>query len=107
MKKDKYYVSVQSGSILKDQGAAAYELEIMATEEEVEQLKEWLDVRDDTDKASLLRTAMAGGAQYHNDFENDSHDEALQHVYRWLYQLGTKETKQHIESMGLSGIKGL
>jgi hypothetical protein len=41
--------------------------------------------------------------QYHDDPENDDYDAQLTAVYRKLYELGTPETKRHIESMGVLG----
>ncbi len=98
--KKTYYVSVQSESITENQGDTAYEFEIQATDREIGLLQELFDMIEDTDNLSAIR-AHIPYVQYHDDPENDSYDELLQAVYRKLHELGTPETKQHIESMGV------
>jgi hypothetical protein len=94
--KSKYYVSVQSGSILEDQGATPYEFEINATEREVEKLRELLDTKWEADRLTFLR-APVPSIPYHHDHENDVYDNHLTDVYRMIYELGTEQTKKHIE----------
>jgi len=100
VEKTKYYVSVQANSILADQGAAAYELEIIASDREVEQLQELFDSRSNADDTSFFR-AMEPTIQYHNDNENDTYDYYLVEIYKKIYELGTDETKSHIEKMNV------
>ncbi len=100
MEKKKYYVSVQAESILEDQAAAAYELEIEATEKEVSQLQELFDKKGTEDNYSYLRAHLPTFS-YHQDKENDAFDYYLKEIYQKLYDLGTEETKRHIEGMGV------
>lgn len=95
-----YYVSVQSESITVNQGDTAYEFEIKATDREINQLQEMFEMIEDTDNASAIR-AHIPYVQYHDDPENDSYDALLQSVYHKLHELGTPQTKLHIESMGI------
>lgn len=100
MEKIKYYVSVQAKSILSEQGAAAYELEILATEREVAQLQELFDYEEEAENATFFR-GMAPGVPYHVDDENDAYDDSLVEIYKKIYELGTVETRSHIEGMNI------
>ena len=100
MMKTKYYISVQAGSILEEQGAASYEFEIEATEDEISQLQEMFDDRMDAEDASFMR-APTPAIPYHYDRENDAYDYFNKKIYSMLYDLGTEETKKHIASMGI------
>jgi hypothetical protein len=98
MEKTKYYVSVQAQSILSEQGAAAYELVILATDREVTQLQELFDNEEVAENATFFR-GMAPGIPYHIDNENDVYDYYLIEIYKKIYELGTPETRSHIEGM--------
>ncbi|MCR8645746.1 hypothetical protein NV379_24195 [Paenibacillus sp. N1-5-1-14] len=100
MNKNKYYVSVQSGSILPNQGDAAYELEITANDAEVDQLQSLFAFKELYDEESHLR-AIIPGIPYNQDEENDRYDQNLNQIYQLLHTLGTPETKQHIDTMNL------
>jgi hypothetical protein len=98
MERQKYYVSVQSRTIMENQGDAAYELDIIATPEDVEKLVKLFESLEDTDEASFIRTHIPA-VQYHHDEVNDDYDRYLNEIYKTLYTVGTKETKAHIASM--------
>lgn len=100
MDKKKYYVSVKSESIMDHQDESPFEFEIEATEREVIQLQELFEEIDDMDNVTAIR-AHIPYVQYHDDPENDAYDAKLVEIYSKLHQLGTSETKQHIESMGI------
>ena len=100
MEKKKYYVSVQSNSILVEQGATPYEMEIYATEREVEQLQELLNGKWDADESTFIR-GIIPAMPYHLDDENDNYDFYLLEIYKKLYELGTDETKDQIDKMNI------
>ncbi len=100
MEKKRYYISVQARTIMENQGDAAYELEIDATDEDIAKLIELFEAEEDADTASFNR-AYTPAVQYHHDEENDEYDRNLVQVYRTLHQLGTPETKEFIASMNL------
>jgi hypothetical protein len=102
MDKKPFYVSVQAGSVLENEGDAAYEFEIFATEQDVEMLMEKFDELSDADNASALR-AHIPGVPYHQDESSDSYDYWLTDIYKTLYELGTEETKRTIAGMGAIG----
>ncbi len=100
MDKTKYYVSVQANSILTDQAAAAYELEILASEREVEQIQELFNSKLLAEDGTFIRS-MTPAIPYHMDDDNDRYDYYLIEIYKKLYELGTAETKSHIKQMGI------
>jgi len=98
MDKKKYYVSVQSRSILSEQGHDAYELEIEATEDEVHQLRILFDMLEEADHATFFR-GITPGLPYHHDPQNDEYDHLLKDCYEKISQLGTEETKYYVQPM--------
>lgn len=98
MDKTKYYVSVQAGTILENQGDATYEFEIEATPEEILKLEELFEERLDVEDDNYIR-AHIPGVPYHHDSPNDQYDRSLNNIYSLIYELGTADTKKHIESM--------
>lgn len=102
MAKSTYYVSVQSGSILKDQGATPYEFVIMADQREADDLQHLLEMKMNADDRTYFR-AHIPGLPYHIDPENDLYDHYLQQIYQLIYELGTDETKQAMAQMNVLG----
>jgi hypothetical protein len=98
MDRKRYYISVQSKTIMENQGDAAYELEIEATPEEIEQLKEMFEDEEDFELETFFRAHYLA-VPYHLDASNDLYDQSLRAIYEKLHALGTEETKKHIESM--------
>lgn len=100
MDKNKYYVSVQSKTIMYHQGDSSYELEIVASENDVEKLKDLFDELEQCEEATFFRTPHPG-IPYHHDVENDSYDYVLKQIYGMIHDFGTDATKKHVESMNL------
>jgi hypothetical protein len=98
MEKTKYYVAVQAKSIFRDQRQAAYELEVVATDEEIKKLRKLLDSLGESEQATYFRS-MNLGIPYHQDNENDTYDYYLRQIYNMINELGTAETKEHISSI--------
>jgi len=98
MDKHKYYVSVQSNSIVREQGATPYEFEIYATQQEVDELQHLLEMKMNSDDRTYFRAHLPA-YPYHVDPENDAYDHYLQQVYKQIYQCGTEETKQAMQEM--------
>ncbi|AYB42812.1 hypothetical protein V4V36_22085 [Paenibacillus lautus] len=98
METERYYISVQSKSIMKNQGDSPYELIIDATDQQVAELRSLFNALEDYDQAAMFRAPMPG-IPYHHDSPNDGYDFQLKAIYRTLYNLGTEETKQHVSSL--------
>lgn len=86
MDRQTYYVSVQAKTIMMQQGDAAYEAEIRATPEEIEQLRSYFIALEEVDDSSAIRN-MIPGIPYHHDSENDHYDAILQKIYALLSRL--------------------
>ncbi|EJL43419.1 hypothetical protein BAG01nite_41170 [Brevibacillus agri] len=100
MDKKRYYVSVQAGTIMENQGDSGYEFEIEATDRQVHALKSLFEERTEYEFGTFLRGHVVA-IPYHFDEENDQYDNCLKQIYSAIYECGTEETKQHIQSMGV------
>ncbi|TYP73889.1 hypothetical protein BCM02_106168 [Paenibacillus methanolicus] len=96
-----YYVSVQAGSVLEDPAVAAFELEIRANEEELDQLEELFDDLATEDEAEVVHFHKHPFGSADTDHLSDGVDSILVEIYKLLYDLGTPETRVHIAKMGL------
>lgn len=104
MEKKPYYISMQSRTIMENKGDAAYELEINATPEDIEKLSTIFEEMGNFDQGSFIK-AHALAYPYHLDPENDGYDYYLREAYDLLYELGTSQTKQHMEKAGLLNLE--
>jgi len=97
-----YYVDIQGKQLHLQQGIAAYDLEIVASEAEAGQIEEQfrkLDERDEESAQFMLRFSFRGGE---NVFEkNGEYEQEMQKLFQLLHQYGTEATKRHIESMNI------
>ena len=100
MEKLTYYVSVQAGTILEEQGDAAYEFVIQATPKEADQLQELLDLKQESEDETFWRGIMPA-VPYHEDQANDEYDDSLRGVFERVYRLGTQQTKEFMEQSGM------
>ncbi|RJE91428.1 hypothetical protein D3P07_03125 [Paenibacillus sp. 1011MAR3C5] len=96
-----FYVSVQAGQLLEEQGAAAYELEIHANAEQVNLLRELFEELSSMDEAQTFQFAGSPFSPNSDEALNSAYDDIISRIYRQLHECGTSETKSHIESMGL------
>lgn len=85
---------------MEGQGDSSYEFEIEATEEQVAMLKTLFEDRTAYEFNTYLRGHIVA-LPYHFDSENDQYDECLRQIYAVIYECGTDETKNHIQSMGV------
>ncbi|THF75744.1 hypothetical protein [Cohnella fermenti] len=100
MDKRHYYVSVQAKTVMYNQGDAAYEFEIMATEQELDKLRDLFVELEGCEEDTTFR-AHYPGIPYHHDSENDQYDYILKQIYGLVGELGTEKTRKHIHSMNL------
>jgi hypothetical protein len=100
--KKTYYVAVGPGEILQPQHTETgnFEFEILATDEELDQLQELFEESQEANDDTAVR-AHIPFREYHNDKENDAADYYLAQIYLKLHELGTPETKAHIETMNV------
>jgi hypothetical protein len=100
MEKKRYYISVQSKTIMEQQGDASYELEIEASAAELQKLNELFELMDDFDVKTFYRASIPA-IPYHLDSENDGYDYYLKEIYDFIYKIGTEETRSHILTMNI------
>ncbi|MFD2612253.1 hypothetical protein [Paenibacillus gansuensis] len=100
MQKETYYISVAEGILRKETYGENYEFEIQATEQEAEALMEQLDMLQTDDEKSHFK-AMVPYKSNETDSVNQEFKQDMKDVYRTIYELGTPETKQHIERMNI------
>lgn len=103
MEKRPYYISVQAKTIMLNQGDATYEFEIMATDEEIDQLYELFEVLDEYEQGTYIRSHVPA-LPYHHDSYNDACDDTLKEIYLLIGKLGSKQTSEHIASMDLDNM---
>jgi len=92
-----YYVAVGAGQVLEDPEAAAFEFEIRANDEELNKLENLFAELADAEESAVVRyVGWQSVSEKEAGAVTDAH---LRDIYRLLYELGTEETKRHIESM--------
>lgn len=105
MEKKTYYVSMDFGTrageinTQKDENSALFEYEIEASSEELDQLEKLFTEVGETDFTTF---AKAHVPFLDNEAkENLQEDDGIRRIYRLLYQLGTKETKNKLREAGI------
>jgi len=98
MEKKTYYVTVSTGEVLDSKENINYDFEIMADQEELDQLQELFEETDNTSQNSYGTSYVPWNVYYNNE-ANEEYDYFLTEVYRMIHKLGTQETRNHIESM--------
>ena len=86
--------------------AIRHEFEIRADEPELLLLVEQFREINQVDKKLVKRASTPYEAfpEKDQDMKNRSYDERLKNIYFLVYQLGTTETKRHIEAMNLGDL---
>jgi hypothetical protein len=95
-----YYVAVGAGSILEDREAAAFEFEIRANEEELNKLQEMFEELSSADEAAAFRFPVPPVTASEQE-RTATYDHQIHDIYKLLFELGTEETKRHIESTNM------
>lgn len=98
MDKKTFYVTVNTGSIIEDKSDGNFEFEIQATEEEIDSLQQLFE---DTSAAEEATASRGWFVPLRTEEYNAAYDESLQQVYRRIHELGSPETKAHIEKMNV------
>ena len=100
MKRDTYYVSMQSREISKGKFYNNHHYKICATEDEVKQLRRLFNQIADADNDAYWR-AHIPFKHYHHDMANDSYDEKFTEALQFIYQLGDEQTRAYIDTTGV------
>ncbi|RXZ79229.1 hypothetical protein EBB07_23930 [Paenibacillaceae bacterium] len=94
-----YYVSV-SGKSIEHAPSGSDQLQILATDGEINTLQQLLKREESRDETTALKAPIPYKSADH-DPAGDAYDEALIDLYRAIYKLGTSETQQHIAGMNI------
>jgi hypothetical protein len=94
-----YYVAVGARQVLEDPEAAAFEFSIHANDEELNKLLVLFEEIQDSDEDNALH--FSGLPTVSDDPENETYNVLFKDIYQLLYQLGTSETKSHIDKMNI------
>lgn len=100
--KKKYYVNIGSREISQTKYDNNDEFVIYATEDEVRLLRQRMAGMYASDFNAFLRSHVPI-MPYHNDKPNDDYDTGITDAFQLIYELGDKETKAHIDSIGVLG----
>lgn len=98
--KKTYYIEISSGEITQSASDSPWNYQIEATPEEIQTLRSFFDQNEKTDLPSFIRSHIPF-LEYHHDGVNDVQDHHLKQIFYFIYQHGSYDTKQHIESMGI------
>jgi len=99
MAKEKFYVSVGQGLVLK-QPSASVELQVMVDQDELDELRYRLGLLADADDNSYFRAHVPYKSSDHDEVTDETND-AMVNLYKFLYSVGTPETKELIRSMDI------
>ena len=100
--KRNFYVSIASGEILEEPVEQEGQFKISATDKEVALLRSFLKENYTADIQTYLRSHVPY-REYHKNTGNAKYDDTMKEVYALIYELGDKEARQHIASMGFLG----
>jgi lipopolysaccharide export system protein LptA len=100
MDKQRYAVSVQARTINQTDADSSNPIEILATQEEVDELNQLFKLEDQVDVASFAHMPVSA-LEYENQGNNKEYDTNLIKIYKAIYQLGTLKTREHIEAMNI------
>jgi len=92
-----YYVSVTSRTIEREPSNTD-QLTVQASEEELDVLQHKLDKEGFTNDVTSLRAIIPFKSADHDESE-EQYSEDIRDLYAYIYQIGTPETRAHIESM--------
>ncbi len=97
--KQKYYFNIESGEVLDKPAEQEGHFTLIATGEEIKDLREYLDENYKADWATY------GNSHLHPyedpDREHAEYDHTMKEIYAMVYRLGDAEAKNHVRNMGI------
>lgn len=107
MDKKTYYITLRTGlvtgEIREEINDASYDYAIEATPEEAYQLHRLFEEANGNDFWSYLHSHISLSNDFMNQ-DNDRYDRNLAEIYRMIYNLGTPQTRNQIEQLGIPKI---
>ncbi|WP_217589104.1 hydrolase [Lentibacillus saliphilus] len=102
MNRKKYYINIGTTEISQVPYGNNTDFVVYATQSEIVTLRSLMDHMHQADMGSFFRSYVPI-MSYHNDRFNHEHDDGLTKAFTLIYQLGSDQTKKHIEEMGVLG----
>ena len=97
--KQRYYFNIESGEVLDTPAEPEGNFTLIATGEEIKDLREYLGENYKADWKTY------GNSHLHPykdaDRENAEYDNTLKGIYAMVYRLGDAEAKNHVRNMGI------
>ncbi|USG66846.1 hypothetical protein NDK47_05975 [Brevibacillus ruminantium] len=110
MEKQRYYITLQSGTTVAEirdvKGEASYDFEIETTPVQAGMIRDLFNHCVHGDYMMWMRDGHTLWTDL-PDEDNDEYDDNLREIYRMIYRYGTPKTKQDLEQMGLVKLLGL
>jgi hypothetical protein len=105
MPKSTYYVTVATGLIeelqaLQDKANRTHEFVVEASVEEIAVLRDLFDKQAASEELTFKRATIPYKTA-DQDPSTERFNGDILNIYRYLYEIGTYETKKHIEKMGI------
>jgi hypothetical protein len=105
MAKTIYYVSVATGIIeqkkeLEDSANFTHDFVVEATEAEIDILRDLFEKQAATEETTFIRAPIPYKTADHDPATEEFNADIL-NIYRYLFEIGSEETKRHIEKMGI------
>jgi len=101
----RYYVSLHTSvgtiEIRDEKGDATYDFELEATPSDIELLEKYVRQAREADLDTFKHPHFLPFTEKVVDQDHAKYDQALGNIYQLIYQLGTPETKQQVEQMGV------
>ncbi|TJY42016.1 hypothetical protein E5161_12555 [Cohnella pontilimi] len=99
MDKERYYVSVSAHTITTEPSMTD-QLTVLATPRERDHLATLLQQEEQADDETHMRAIIPYKSADH-DQATKHYNSNLLHIYKYIYKIGTTETKRHIEYMDI------
>ncbi|TFE29083.1 hypothetical protein [Cohnella luojiensis] len=99
MDKQRYYVSV-SESMVGKEPSLTDQLTVFASEDERDHLLALLNREQKAMEKTYIRAQIPYKSADHDKATN-SYNDSMVEIYRYIYKIGTIETKRHIEYMDI------
>lgn len=100
MEKKPFYINMGSMEISPVKYGNNEELVIYATENEAKELRGKMSKMDDASLRTFFR-AHVPFRPYHLDQQNDDYESGMTEAMQIIYDLGSEETRRHIEETGI------
>ncbi|RSD29324.1 hydrolase [Mesobacillus subterraneus] len=97
--KQTYYFNIESGEVLDRPAEQEGHFTLLATGEEIKDLREYLTENYKADWATFENSHLRPFTD--PDREHAEYDFAMKEIYAMVYKLGDAEARNHVKTMGI------